>query len=115
MRRPAIQFGIDFDGHSHVGAATISLLEAIAASGSLSQAARDLKISYRHAWMLLDGLKATFEQPVTVAKKGGRDGGGVVLTRLGQSLVQGYRALEKEFADVASLHLQSLTPLIRMR
>jgi molybdate transport system regulatory protein len=113
LRKPVIRFGIDLTDHSHVGPAIIALLEAIGASGSLSQAARDLKISYRHAWLLVDGLKSTFEAPVTLATRGGRNGGGVSLTKLGQSLVLDYRALEREFGEIAASRLQGITPLVR--
>jgi molybdate transport system regulatory protein len=96
-----------------VGPAIIALLEAIGASGSLSQAARDLKISYRHAWLMVDGLKSMFEEPVTLAMRGGRNGGGASLTKLGESLVLDYRALEREFAEMPARRLQGITPLVR--
>jgi hypothetical protein len=51
---PAILFTIEFARNSHVGSAEINLLEAIHKAGSLSQAARDLRISYKHAWLLID-------------------------------------------------------------
>jgi molybdate transport system regulatory protein len=106
----AIVFTIKFARNSHVGSAEIDLLEAIHKAGSLSQAARDLRISYKHAWRLVDSLKYAFRSPVTVAKKGGNGGGGVCLTRLGESLVDRYRALEREFARLAAKSLKALYP-----
>jgi molybdate transport system regulatory protein len=70
-----IRFGIEFAMHPQVSLGKISLLEAIRTSGSLSQAARDLGVSYRHAWLLIDSLKLTFREPVTLATRGGRGGG----------------------------------------
>jgi molybdate transport system regulatory protein len=110
MPNPVIRFTIEFARHSKVGSAEIDLLEAIHKAGSLSQAARDLRISYRHAWLLVDGLKHAFQSPVTVAKRGGNGGGGVCLTVLGESLVDSYRALEQEFAQLAAKGLQSIIP-----
>jgi molybdenum-dependent DNA-binding transcriptional regulator ModE len=49
MPNPVIRFTIEFARHS-LGSAEIDLLEAIHKTGSLSQAARDLEISYKHAW-----------------------------------------------------------------
>jgi len=66
---------IDFAKHSHVGPGKIELLEAIRHAGSLSQAARDLGISYRHAWQLAESLKSAFQPPVTLATRGGSGGG----------------------------------------
>jgi molybdate transport system regulatory protein len=107
---PAIIFTIEFARDSHVGSAEINLLEAIQKAGSLSRAARDLGISYKHAWLLVDGLKYVFRSPVTVAKKGGNGGGGVCLTRLGESLVDSYRALEREFVRLAAKSFKALSP-----
>src|ERR1700730_15759571 len=105
MPNPAIRFTIEFARHSKVGSAEIDLLEAIHKAGSLSQAARDLRISYKHAWRLVDSLKYAFQSPVTVAKRGGNGGGGVCLTKLGESLVESYRALEREFVRQAAKSL----------
>src|ERR1700727_2895208 len=105
---PVIILTIVFARNSHVGSAEINLLEAIQKGGSLSQAARDLRISYKHAWLLVDSLKYAFRSPVTVAKKGGNRGGGVCLTRLGESLVDRYRALQREFARLAAKSLKAL-------
>jgi molybdate transport system regulatory protein len=111
MTDPVIRFTIQFAQHSRVGSAEIGLLEAIHTAGSLSQAARDLQISYRHAWLLLAGLNRAFRSPVALAKRGGNGGGGACLTRLGESLVVSYRALEQEFAQVAAGWLQSIAPM----
>jgi molybdate transport system regulatory protein len=74
MLNPVIRFTIKFARHSHVGSAEIDLLEAIHKAGSLSQAARDLRISYRHAGLLADSLNYAFQSPVTLAKRGGNGG-----------------------------------------
>lgn len=111
MPDPVIRFKIQFAQHSQVGPAEIDLLEAIRTSGSLSQAARARRISYRHAWLLLDSLNCVFQSPVAVSRRGGRRGGGASLTSLGESLIAGYRALEREIAQVAAKGLQSIAPM----
>lgn len=112
MRGPVIRFRIDFAKNSHVGPGKIDLLEAIRKSGSLSQAARDLGMSYRYAWLLVDSLKSAFREPVTLATMGGKGGGGVSLTAFGEALVGSYRALERDIAEVAARRLQSIIPMI---
>jgi molybdate transport system regulatory protein len=107
-----IKFSIEFAQHSRVGRDAIELLEAIRDTGSLSQAARGLGISYRHAWRLVDALKPAFREPVTVATRGGSGGGGVRLTALGESLVDSYRALEQTFSRLAAVGLQDIAPMI---
>jgi molybdate transport system regulatory protein len=115
MPKPVIRFAIEFAQHSQVGSAQIDLLEAIHKTGSLSQAARELGISYKHAWLLVDDLKCAFRSPVTVAKRGGNGGGGVCLTGLGESLIDSYRVLEQEFAQLAAKALQGIIPKTRER
>jgi molybdate transport system regulatory protein len=107
-----IRIEIEFAMHPEVGPGKISLLEAIRTSGSLSQAARDLGVSYRHAWLLIDSLKFTFREPVTLATRGGRGGGGVALTRFGESLVVTYRALEREISELAARRLRRINSMI---
>ncbi len=57
------------------------MLEAIRRDGSLSQAARSLGMSYRRAWLLIESLNSYFQEPVTLATKGGKGGGGVTITK----------------------------------
>ncbi len=79
MAAPVVRFRIDFAEHSSVGPGKIYLLEAIRDSGSLSQGARNIGMSYRRAWLLVESLKQSFREPVTVASTGGKDGGGMLV------------------------------------
>jgi molybdate transport system regulatory protein len=96
MATPAVRFRVDFGRHEAVGPGKIALLEHIAASGSLSQAARELKMSYRRAWQLLESLNRSFSERVALTSKGGRGGGGATLTPFGAQLVSRYRAFDTE-------------------
>jgi molybdate transport system regulatory protein len=102
MLNPVIRIRIDFSDSSFVGPGKIDLLEAIRDAGSLSQAARDLGMSYRRAWLLIDSFKSAFREPVTLATTGSKGGGGVTLTSFGQGLVESYRALERDIAEIAA-------------
>ena len=109
MLSPVIRIRIDFSDSSFVGPGKIDLLEAIRDSGSLSQAARDLGMSYRRAWLLIDSFKSAFSEPVTLATTGGKGGGGVSLTSFGVRLVNSYRALERDIAELAARRLRTIT------
>jgi molybdate transport system regulatory protein len=79
-----------------VGPGKIALLEAIQRTGSLSQAARDLGMSYRRGWLLLSSLNASFREPVVVTATGGRGGGGARITTFGKDLIGRYRSFEDD-------------------
>jgi len=110
MAAPRVRFRIDFAEHSSLGPGKIRLLEAIRDSGSLSQAARNIGMSYRRAWLLVESLKQSFRQPVTVASAGGKDGGGMLVTAFGDALIQSYRDLERDFVSLASRRLEFIVP-----
>ena len=112
MPMPAIRFRIDFSQDTNVGPGKIELLEAIQSSGSLSQAARDIGMSYRRAWQLMESLNASFREPLAIATVGGKGGGGVQISRLGERLVKSYRALEAEIAQTAVRHLSTIAPYV---
>jgi molybdate transport system regulatory protein len=89
-----VRLRIDFAPAGSIGPGKIDLLEAIDRSGSLSQAARDLGMSYRRAWGLLDDLNHSLGEPVASASAGGAGGGGAALTDFGRELISSYRAVE---------------------
>jgi molybdate transport system regulatory protein len=98
---PKVRFRVDFGSRCSIGVGKIELLEGIARSGSLSQAAREMRMSYRRAWLLLEDMNLSFDQPVARASVGGRGGGGVILSAFGTRLVAGYRRLESSLQPLA--------------
>jgi molybdate transport system regulatory protein len=71
------------------------LLEQIEATGSLSEAARRLRFSYRRAWLLLDAMNRRWPAgPVATTAVGGKKGGGARLTSTGRAAVSAYRDLQ---------------------
>ena len=71
---PSIRLRIDLSPDSALGPGKIALLERIEATGSLSQAARELGMSYRRAWLLLDDVNRMFNDPATTTSVGGSGG-----------------------------------------
>ena len=98
-------------GESSLGPGKIALLEHIHSSGSLSQAARELNMSYRRAWLLLDDLNHAFSEPVSTASVGGAGGGGAQLTDFGRKLVETFRELEQASRELAGRRLGWLAEL----
>jgi len=103
---PRVRFRVDFTAQCSVGIGKIQLLEAIATSGSLSQAARVLKMSYRRAWDLLDDLNGSFDLPVVSTSVGGRGGGGAALTAFGRQLIDEYRAVDAAIQTLVAAQMR---------
>ena len=102
---PGIRFRVDFCDRCSVGIGKIRLLESIERSGSLSQAARQIGMSYRRAWLLIDSMNTEFDTPVVSATVGGSGGGGAKLTPFGRELVLAYRGLETRLTGLAAEHM----------
>jgi molybdate transport system regulatory protein len=91
---PRLTLRIDFDGERAIGPGKIKLLELIGSHGSIAAAGRQMGMSYRRAWLLVDSVNRCFRQPVVASQAGGQHGGGAALTELGRAIVQHYRAVE---------------------
>jgi molybdate transport system regulatory protein len=109
MSNPAgivgIRLRVDVSPDCSIGPGKVALLEQIERSGSLSQAARILKMSYRRAWLLLEDLNRTLGQPVTTANVGGAGGGGAHITPFGRQVVTAFREIERAATGAAGQQL----------
>ncbi len=76
-----------------IGPGKADLLDAIAATGSISAAARAMGLSYRRAWLLVETMNAAFATPLVVANRGGGGGGGAVLTNDGVAVLGDFRSM----------------------
>ena len=79
-----------------MGPGKAELVERIARTGSISAAARQMGMSYRRAWQLVESLNATFSEPVVTTAIGGNRGGGARVTPFGARLVAAFRAMEEK-------------------
>jgi molybdate transport system regulatory protein len=84
------------DESSRMGDMRISLLEQIGKSGSITQAAKAVGVSYKTAWEAVDAMQNLSERPLVESVSGGRSGGGTRLTEAGLKLVETYRLIQRE-------------------
>lgn len=73
------------------GPGRAALLEAIAAEGSISAAARSMGLSYRRAWVMVDSMNRLFAEPLVETRAGGA--GGASLSAAGRTVLADYRLL----------------------
>jgi len=95
-----------------IGPGKIALLEAIAETGSITAAGRQLGMSYRRAWMLIDETNRALSAPAVSTAAGGAHGGGSVLTSVGEQVVRHYRAIESTARVAAAADITALTRLL---
>jgi molybdate transport system regulatory protein len=79
-----------------MGPGKAQLLDAIARTGSISAAGRDLGMSYRRAWLLVDTMNRCFAAPLVETHPGGGKQAGAKLTGEGEAALAAYRALSAQ-------------------
>jgi molybdate transport system regulatory protein len=72
----------------------ILLLEKIRELGSISAAARSIRMSYRRAWWHIETMNRLARKPLVETAVGGKGGGGARLTPEGEAAVNLYRQLD---------------------
>ena len=97
--QPHIRIRIPFGDDYAIGPGKADLLEAIQRTGSISAAGRELKMSYRRAWLLVDTMNRCFQQPLVETATGGASGGGAQVTELGRDVLHRFRTIEKKAAE----------------
>jgi molybdate transport system regulatory protein len=104
-----VRISIVFESGARIGPGKARLLESIRDTGSISAAARDMGMSYKRAWLLLDSINQAFTEPVVTAAPGGAGGGGAVLTPFGAELLKRYRRILDRAASSAADDLDALS------
>ena len=96
-----------------MGPGKAELLDRIAASGSIAAAAREMGMSYKRAWMLVETMNAAFREPVVDSTRGGTGGGGARLTGTGEAVLAHFRAIEDRLAHEAAPEVQAIADLLK--
>ncbi|MEQ1344383.1 winged helix-turn-helix domain-containing protein [Acinetobacter seifertii] len=89
-----LQIRILLEQNIAFGPGKADLLEAIEKTGSISQAAKSMNMSYRRAWQLVDTMNQCFETALVETQTGGTHGGGAAVTALGLKILERYRQME---------------------
>lgn len=81
---------------SFLGEGRIRLLQEIQDTGSIRQAAKNMSMSYKKAWSLVQSMNKNSENPIVERKTGGVNGGGAQLSQKGQELIHIYRDISEK-------------------
>ena len=93
MSRKPLQIRIKHGATIAMGPGKADLLDAIDACGSISAAAKQMQMSYKRAWDLVDVINKSFNEPLVMSAPGGQHGGGAKLTDFGRFILLSYRDL----------------------
>ena len=96
-----------------LGPGKVKILESIRDGGSISQAARAMKMSYRSAGVLVDSMNSLFRVPVVRTTLGGHGGGSAVLTDFGAEVIDRYRSMERATCRAVAEDLSVLERQLR--
>lgn len=111
MEFPPLKLRVRLCSFAALGPGKVDLLEAVERCGSITKAAKDQKMSYRRAWLLVDEMNRAFEEPVVDTAHGGSTGGGAKLSATGRAVIDIYRrvqakaeaAIRQELDEIAAL------------
>lgn len=109
---PRFQLRLVADKDIVLGPGKADLLEAIERTGSISSASRELGMSYKKGWQLIDTMNRHLPAPVIETRTGGNQRGGAELTPLGREILARYRALQRRIEPENCREAQALLALL---
>src|SRR6516162_7185227 len=115
MSNARLSIRLDFANGDRLGPGKIALLEAIRSKGSITVAAQHLGMSYRRAWLLIQAINKTLQQPAVATSQGGADRGGTVLTPVGEEVIKLYRSIEGRSHTSVHQECLAISRLVRRR
>lgn len=98
-------------GERFMGIGRLELLHHIEQTGSINQAAKAMKMSYKRAWDLIQSLNQLGGQPLIETKTGGTKGGGATLTAAGKSYLRQYETVQEHFLQFLAQEGHLLLPV----
>lgn len=98
---------------STIGPGKARLLGLIAEKESLSEAAREMKMSYKRAWELIEAMNRCFREPLVETQTGGSRGGGSQLSPTGKKVLELHEAIYAKSLAASQRELKRLQGLLK--
>ena len=95
---PRQKLWLELDGRIVMSDYRLRLLELVASTGSLAQAATAMGLSYRRAWGKVKELEENINIALVQSEVGGAGGGHTRLTGAGEAFVAAYRRFQERMA-----------------
>lgn len=91
---------LEKDGKLFMGWGRATLLERIDQLGSISAAARSMKLAYRNAWLWVEAMNRLAPRPLVEKSTGGARGGYARLTEEGRKIIREYKEKRASVRDI---------------
>lgn len=91
---------LEKDGKLFMGWGRATLLDRIDKLGSISAAARSMKLAYRNAWLWVEAINRLAGTPLVTKTTGGPKGGNARLTDEGRRIVNEYLEKRTNIRDI---------------
>ena len=91
---------VEKDGKLLMGWGRATLLERIDQFGSISAAARSMKLAYRNAWLWVEAMNRLSGIPLVEKSTGGAHGGFARLTDEGRRIIREYKEKRSSIRDI---------------
>jgi molybdate transport system regulatory protein len=96
-----------------LGPGKAELLGHIAETGSISEAARCMDMSYNRAWLHVKAMNEGFREPLVSSSRGGSEKGGAALTEVGEQVLKLYHKMEQQASRAIEKTEQQLIGLLK--
>jgi len=96
------QISIKKNGSCFLNQVKTELLREIEQSGSMSGAAKKLKISYQHTWTMINEMNRSAPEPLVIKQRGGANGGGAEISVYGIKILRDYTLIEAQVKKLIS-------------
>jgi molybdate transport system regulatory protein len=94
----------------YIGPGRADLMQFIAETGSITEAAKRMGMSYKRAWSLVQALNEGFGAPLVEASRGGKEQG-ASLTPAGRDVLERYRGMQEATRRAVARDVDALTAL----
>jgi len=105
--QPSYTVSLNQDGRKLVGEPEVRMLRAVDQTGSFSEAARTIDVSYAFLWNTIAQIERAIGEKIVYSERGGVKGGRAGLTDQGRRLLQAYSDLDSSVQQFLTGNSQS--------
>ena len=102
---------IECEGERFFGPGRVELLQRIEETGSINKAAKQMDMSYKKAWEMVNALNKQAAKPLIITQTGGEKGGGSVITSEAKNLIAYHQKLRERFTAFLQEETKQLSSL----